>query len=380
MVDSIPLFEIAWDESDVSNAVESITRGSHWAKGPFVDRFESRLANYLDVEHAVTVNSGTTALVAALRAGGVGPDDEVIVPSFTFIATANAVRLVGATPVFADIETESYGLDPVSVEEQITGRTAAIVPAHLYGEPCRIGELREISRSHDLLLVEDAAEAFGATSGGEPVGTFGEMGVYSFCQNKIVVTGEGGAITTDDDEIASNLRLYRSHGRASTDYFEETSSGEYRALGTNIRMSDLTAALGCAQMEKVDEILEARRDVADYMNRRLVDIEGVAAPLPREDTKPVYQLYTVEFDDPVIRESVIESLENDGISSKIYWNTPVHATQYYRETVEDPSPDLRKTESVATKVLSLPMYPGLTISQADRIVNSVRRGIEASLD
>jgi len=376
MPDRIPLFEIAWDEQDVLNAVESIGRGGYWAKGPFVEEFEAGLESYLGVEHAVVVNSGTTALVGALRAAGVGPGDEVIVPSFTFIATANAVRLVGAEPVFADVEPDTYGLDPESVEARVTDRTAAILPVHLYGAPCRIDALLDVADREDLAVIEDAAEAFGATHDGEYVGTFGDAGALSFCQNKVLVTGEGGAVVTDDDDLAAELRLYRSHGRAEGDYFDSVGSGEYLALGTNIRMSDLTAAVGCAQLGKVDELIAGRRAAAGRLSDGLADLDGVRVPRPPEDGTHVYQLYTVELDPEIDRATVVETLDERGVSSKIYWDTPVHRTDYYEETSDGPAPELPTTASVVDRVLSLPMYPDLSPAATDRIVAAVREGVE----
>jgi len=375
MTDRIPLFEIAWDDQEILNAVESIGRGEYWAKGPFVDEFESRLEEYFNIEHAIVVNSGTSSLVTALESSNIEPGDEVVIPSMTFIATANAVRLVGAEPVFADIDRDTYGLSPDSVRENVTEDTAAIIPVHLYGGPCRIDRIQEIATQHDLMVVEDAAEAFGSTYDGEKVGTFGDVGILSFCQNKIVVTGEGGAVITDDDEIAANARLYRSHGRTPGDYFESVGSGEYVALGTNLRMSDLTAAIGCAQMEKVDELIGGRQAAAKYMNDQLAKVDGVRVPRPIEGGTHVYQLYTVQFDNEVDRQVVIDTLDEHGVSSKIYWDTPVHETHYYTETMDDPSPNTPTTQEVGDTILSLPIYPDLTPKQADQIVAAVEDGV-----
>lgn len=379
MPDHIPLFEIAWDESDILNAVESIGRGGYWAKGPFVDQFERQLESYLGVEHAIVVNSGTTALVAALRANGVGPGDEVIIPSFTFIATANAVRLVGAEPVFADIETDTYGLDPDDVRTRVTDRTACILPVHVYGTACRIDDILTIADNQNLVLIEDAAEAFGATYEGKHLGTLGHAGVFSFCQNKVITTGEGGAVVTDDHDMATDLRHYRSHGRATGDYFNDSGSGEYVTLGTNIRMSDLTAAVGCAQLDKADELIAGRRAAATQMNDAFAEVSGIQVQGQLPKATHVYQLYTIELAPEVDRSTVIDSLDEKGISSKIYWDTPVHQTQYYRETTDAPPTNLPATEAAVDRVLSVPIYPGLTFSQVDRTVDAVVDAVEGCL-
>lgn len=375
MDEPIPLFEIAWDEDDIVNAVQSIGRGSYWAKGPYVDSFENGLEDYFGVEHAITTNSGTTALVAALQACGVGEGDEVIVPSFTFIATANAVRLVGAEPVFADVERKTYGLDPESVRDCLTERSAAIVPVHVYGAPCRIQELRTIAEEADLFLVEDAAEAFGASTADGLAGTLGDAGVLSFCQNKILPTGEGGAVVTDDDELAAKVRLYRSHGRPEGSYFESVGSGEYVALGTNIRMSDLTAAVGCSQLEKVDALIDRRRTVASTLHDRLKKLDGVSVHDGTPDTTHVYQLYTITLQSDIDRDTVIEALNERGIAAKIYWDTPVHQAQYYREADTWGDAVLPVTEDLVGRVLSLPMYPDLESRQIDRIADAVEAGV-----
>jgi perosamine synthetase len=374
-VDEIPLFEIDWSPSDIEAVTDSIERGGYWAKGPYIGEFEANIEAYLGVDHALVVNSGTTALVAALEGLGVGEGDEVIVPSFTFIATANAVRLVGAKPVFADIERETYGLDPTAVEARITDSTAAILPVHCYGAACRIHELADVADDHGVALLEDAAEAFGTESDGQSIGTVGDVAALSFCQNKIVPTGEGGAVVTDDDEIARRVELYRSHGRASADYFETASSGEYVATGTNIRMSDLTAALGYSQLDRVDELIAGRQQAADRLNAGFAPISGVSPHQPLDGGTHVYQLYTVELSAEIDREHVIETLADHDISSKVYWDPPVHRTTNYDGTSD--IPELPVTDDIASRVLSLPMHPNLSEHETDRIVAAVETAVES---
>lgn len=375
--EEIPLFRIDWDAAEVKHAIDSITRGSHWANGPYVDRFEAVLADHAGVEHAVTFNSGTSALVSALDAAGVGPGDEVVVPSFTFVATANAVAAVGARPVFADVEAETYGLDPTHVREVVGDDTAAIVPVHYAGCPCRIDDLREIAREHDLVLIEDAAEAQGAQFGGRHVGTFGDAGVLSFCQNKVVTTGEGGAVLTDDDELAERLRLRRSHGRASSDHFERAEPGEYVDLGYNHRMADVVASVGLAQMERVEDIVARRRAVGRDLADRVAEIDGVAPPTEPAGCRHVYQLFTVTFDPAVDRDGVVEALAARGVASKVYFE-PVHLSAFYRREYGCEPGTLPTTEQYTERVLSLPMCPDLTEHERSRIAAALGDAVAAN--
>lgn len=369
MTDSIPLFDISWHREDLMNAIESITRGGYWAKGPYVDQFERKLESYLDIEHARVVNSGTTALVCALKGIGVEEADEVIIPSFSFIATANAVRLIGATPVFADIEAETYGLDPESVETAITDDTAAILPVHVYGQSYNTDAIGAIAATHDIPVIEDAAEALGATYNGQKVGTFGDAAALSFCQNKIVATGEGGAVVTDDDEIASTVELFRSHGRASTEYFDSVETGEYVSVGSNYRMADLVAALGCGQMENIGSLIAGRQRAASELTGRINEIPAIEPPTPVHG-RHVYQIYTVTLDPTIDRDIVIETLADRKIAAKVNWN-PIHTYDHYRPFVRD-STDLSTTKDIAARVLSLPMHPGLTVEEVDRIADGLR--------
>jgi len=372
MYDHIPLFEVPWEIEDLQNVIESIGRGGWWANGPFIEKFENKVASYLDIEHAIAVNSGTSALMAALHAIGIGDGDEVIVPSFTQQATVNAVKMVGGEPVFADIERTTYGLNPSEVTDRITDATEAILPVHVYGSVCRIGEICEIAAEHDITVVEDAAEAQGAKRYGQMAGTFGDVGALSFCQNKIVPTGEGGMVITDDDEIARQASLYRSHGRASEDYFESADSGRHVSVGGNFRMPDMIAAVGCSQMERVESLIQGRRKAALAMTEAFESTLGVT-PHTFEDGQHVYQFYSVTFDLNIDRDAVISHLADRNISSKVYWDPPVHRSEYYSDSGDW---NLPVTEVVSKRVLSLPIHPELSSEEVARIIEGVQTACE----
>jgi len=367
----IPLFEISWDETDIANVVESVSRGGYWAKGPFIDQFEEGLEDYFGVEHALVVNSGTTALECALRAFGIGPGDEVLVPSFTFIATANVVELVGADPVFVDIERETLGMDPVDARQKVTDDTALILPIHCYGSPCKIEALSSVAEETGVPLLEDAAEAFGAVAGGQLIGTFGEAAALSFCQNKILPTGEGGAVLTDDDGLATEIEQFRSHGRKQNEeYFESSSSGEYVSVGSNYRMPDLVAALGCSQLAKVDSLLEGRRRVAETYTSAFESLSNIK-PFTGRDSggdSNAYQLYSILLDDEKDRNSLLQALSSRGISSKVYWDPPVHRTKYYKKKTDV---ELSVTDDIAGRVLSIPIYPDMSPVDVEMVVNEI---------
>ena len=378
---NIPLFKIYWDEEDVERVTSVIKRGMYWAIGPEVREFERKIAQYVGVNHAFAVNSGTSALHAALVAHGIGEGDEVIVPSFTFIATANAPLFVGAKPVFAEIEEETYGLDPEDVERRITAKTKAIIPIHYGGSPCHIEELQQIAQKHNLLLIEDAAESLGAAVNGRKVGSFGDSAILSFCAPKVITTGEGGMILTDSRDIYEKVKLICNHGRAETaDYFSSTEQMEYVTLGYNFRMSTMTAALGIAQMEKIDKIIRMRRENADYMSERLSQIEAVKTPRVPDRFFHVYQLYTIQLrDNSKLRDALMGYLLRKKIMARVYFY-PVHLTQFYRRAFRYEEGYLPLTEKVASEVLTLPMYPTLTREEIDysaqSIENFLMKGVE----
>jgi perosamine synthetase len=369
MDNDIPLFEISWDIEDVKNVADSVGRGSYWAKGPYITEFEEKLESYLGAEYAVVVNSGTSAIHCALESLDLDEDSEVIVPSFTQQATANAVRLAGATPVFADIELDTYGLDPSSVRDVITPNTEAILPVHVYGSVCKIDALVDIAEENDLAVVEDAAEALGAHRNGEYAGTFGDAAALSFCQNKIIATGEGGAVVTDNEEIAEKVKLFRSHGRASTDYFDSSKSGRHVSVGANLRMPDVVAALGCSQMDKVEDFIQGRRDAALRMNEAFEETEGTE-PHVFENGRHVYQFYAITLGPDIDRDKVIDYLDEKGVSSKVYWDPCVHESEAHND--KSSSTELTNTEDISERVLSLPIHPELSDNEADYIIQTVR--------
>lgn len=373
---NVPLFKIHFDENDFGFVSETIKRGSNWAVGSNIEQFESEICQYIGSNYAVSFNSGTSALHASLIAHGIKRNDEIIVPSFTFIATANSPLFVGAKPIFADIEEKTYGLDPESVLENITEKTKAIIPVHYAGCPCDIVSLREIADDYNLILVEDAAEAFGAEAKGKKVGTFGDSSMFSFCQNKIITTGEGGAIVTDSKEVFHKLKLIRSHGRLeSHDYFSSTSTFDYITLGYNFRMSNITAALGRSQLQKVDKIIKMRRKNALYLSSSLEGLPFLRLPIPSVDVSHVYQLYTIFVDSK--RDELMHFLENSGIFSKIYFS-PVHLTHFYSEILNyDVS--LPVTEDVSKHVLTLPMYPDITQNEMNYVASKIKEFYEVGL-
>lgn len=350
----IPLFKIYHDSEDVEQVTLALESGMNWAAGESISAFEEKLAGYHGLRYAITFNSGTSALHATHLAYGIGPGDEVIVPSFTFIATANSPLFTGARPVFADIEEETCGLDPEDVAEKITPRTKAILPIHYGGCPCRIRELKELADDHGLLLIEDAAEAFGAGVHGKMVGTFGDAAMLSFCQNKVITTGEGGAMVTDSQEIAERLKLIRSHGRVETcNYFNATEEMDYKTLGFNFRMSSLTAALGLAQIHKADALIRMRRDRAAEYTRALAR-SGARCRVPRvpRGLFHVYQIFSVEVEN---RDELMAFLASRGIMTKVYF-PPVHKTSYYRDVLGYEC-TLPVTERVSERILSIPFHP-----------------------
>jgi len=372
MKTKIPLFKIYWDENDVKAVSDAIKMGMNWAIGPRIEEFEKKIAAYIGTKYALAFNSGTSALHALMIAYGFGAGDEVIVPSFTFIATANAPLFVGARPVFAEIESETCGLDPEDVKKKITSRTKAIMPIHFGGCACKIRELRQIAKDRNLILIEDAAEALGAQIDDKKTGTFGDAAVISLCANKVITTGEGGVVVTDSREILEKMKLARSHGRLDTaNYFTTSQYMDYIDLGYNFRMSNILAALGISQLKKIKKIIRARKQNAAYLSKKLEKIPQIITPSSPAGYSHVYQMFTILVKNGrAERDRLKDHLGRAGIMTKVFFD-PVHLTGFYKKSSGYKIGDLPVTEMVSAQVLTLPMYPSLTRKEMDFIAKSI---------
>ncbi|GAD35623.1 PLP-dependent enzyme possibly involved in cellwall biogenesis [Microbacterium sp. TS-1] len=339
-------------------AVDRVLRSGMIAQGPEVAAFEQEFAaHFVESRPVVAVNSGTSGLHLGLLAAGIGPGDEVIVPSFTFAATANSVALTGASPVFADIEPDTFSLDPAAVEGAITPRTRGILPVHLYGHPARMGELADIATRHDIALFEDAAQAHGAALGDRPVGTFGAFAMFSLYPTKNMTSGEGGMVSTVNEEFARRVRLLRNQGMER--------QYENEVVGFNARMTDIHAAIGRVQLTKVEAWTETRRANARFLDNNL---RGVVVPPVAEGARHVYHQYTIRV--PEDRDGFVRALRDEHhVGSGVYYPIPNHRLPSLASFA--PGLELPETERAAAEVISLPVHPSLSDDDLERIVSAV---------
>ena len=342
---------------DEKNAVLEVLSSGQLAQGPKVREFEASFAELCDVKHAIATTSGTSALHVALLAHGIGEGDEVITSSFSFIASANCALFVGARPVFADIEPEFYTIDPANISVRITSKTKAILPVHLYGQPCDMDAIVEIARKHDLIILEDACQAHGSTYNGLPVGSFGTA-CFSFYPTKNITTIEGGMITTNDSKIAERARLIRDHGSPRR--------YEHVMLGYNLRMNDLQAAIGLVQLEKLMGWNSQRQANAAYLTNELSKMKEVVPPKVRDGSQHVFHQYTIRIND---RDEAAQKLRDKGIGVGVHYPIPIHKQPLYQELGYDDS--LPNSEIASQEVLSLPVHPSLSRADLDSIVEAV---------
>jgi len=355
-------------------AVIEVIRSGWVSQGARVAAFEEAVASYVGARYAVATSSCTTALHLALLYCGIGPGDEVIVPSFTFIATANAVLHSGAKPVFVDIDRRTYNLDPAKVEEAVSPRTRAIIPVDQIGLPADLDAIQDIARRHGLHVVEDAAPAIGARYRGERVGSLSELTCFSFHARKVITTGEGGMITTNNEEMATQARIGRSHGASISDLARHQANAvaieEYPVLGFNYRMTDIQASIGIQQMQKLDWILERRRTLGERYTAALGDIEGLEPPFVPPDVEHTYQSYCVRITNGRhSRDEVMAAMMERHIATR-RGVMAIHLEPYYRRRFGAVS--LPVTEEMARTTLLVPLFPTMTEAEQDYVIESLR--------
>lgn len=344
--------------SEIRAAVDSVLGSGRYVGGPQASALERDLAEALDVAHVVTVNSGTDAVVLALRAAGIGPGDEVIVPSYTFIATASAVSLVGATPIFTDVVAEGFTIDPSAVAAAVTTRTRAVIAVHLFGEPAALEELTALCADEGLLLVEDVAQAFGATYRGRPVGGFGTLAALSFYPTKnLACAGDGGAVATNDAGLATMVRSLANHGA--------TGPQQYARLGVNSRLDDIQAAILRVKLPHVERWNDTRRRLAGAYCDGLRGVP-VRLPQPPAHVQHVYHQFVIET---ARRDALREHLADAGIETAVYYPTPCHLQPMYAGAAQ---PTLPVAEAASRTSLALPIYPELSLEAVRHVCAQVR--------
>ena len=372
----IPLYKIFTDDEDIKLITNIVKRGNNWALGPEIEELEKKLANYVGVDYCLTLNSGTSALHASLLSNGVGNSDEILVPSFSFISTANAALFVNSKPVFVDIEEETFGMNPELIEQNISNKTKAIIPMDYGGQSCKIFEIKEKADKNNLILIEDAAESLGSKIKGSKVGSVSDIAIFSFCGNKVLTTGEGGAIVTNSKEKFEKIKLIRSHGRIDEgNYFSNPNIANYYDIGYNWRMSSITASLGISQLDKLEKIISMRQKNAEYISTRISKWNQIRTPKSTNENENIFQMYTIRLLNKEIRNNLQKFLLEKKIFSKIYF-TPIHLSKFYMNKVGTKKGDLPVTEKVSDQVLTLPLYPNMEKEEMDYIVDSVNRFFE----
>ncbi len=364
--------------SDAEAAAVARVLESGWvSQGPKVAEFEVAFARYVGARHAVAINSCTAGLHLALLALGIGPGDEVVLPAFTFIASANAVEYCGATPVFVDIDPLTYNVDVAAVAGKLTSRTRAMMPVHLFGLSADMEPIMALARARNLHVIEDAACGVGARYRGTHVGTIGAAGCFSFHPRKAITTGEGGMLTTDDDALAAHVRSLRSHAASVSDLSRHEGSGfrlpQFAEVGFNYRMTDLQAAVGVVQMEKLDTILTRRTELADRYTAALAGIPGLRAPAVPSGYVHGYQSYVawVGADAALSRDELAARLEADGIAVR-QGTHAVHALDYYAKRYGLAPGDCPRAWEAEQRSLALPLYPTMQPSEHRYVVERLR--------
>jgi perosamine synthetase len=366
-----PVFSVPMSAPDVTEddiaAVTAVLRSGRLALGARCVEFEESLARYVGVRHAVGVSSGTAALHLLVRGLGIGEGDEVLVPSFTFAASVNAILYERATPVFVDIEPQTYNLDPRDIEAKLSPRTKAIMAVDVFGHPAPWDELNEIASRHCLVVIDDACEGLGAEYHGRRLGGFGAAAAFAFYPNKQITAGEGGVITTNDDDLAAYVRSARNQGRGDGPWLEHI------RLGYNYRLDEMSAALVCSQLRRIEELLRKRADVAAMYTAELADIGGIRIPKVMPDVRMSWFVYVITLEKGIDGAKVLSGLEKRGIPARVYF-MPIHLQPYIAALGLSGSP-LPVTESLLGRTLALPFHSNLTQAEVHQVATALRASL-----
>ncbi|MBI2673317.1 DegT/DnrJ/EryC1/StrS family aminotransferase [Candidatus Woesearchaeota archaeon] len=370
----VPLCKPYFDEKE-NEAVKEVLDSGWLAHGPKTKEFEKLFADYIGVKHAIAVNSCTSGLQLALHASDLR--GEVIIPSFTFVATANAVINAGCKPIFADIKYDTCNIDPDDVENKITKDTVAIMPVHYAGQSVDMDRIMDLANKHNLVVIEDSAETIGGTFNDKKTGGFG-IGVFSFYPTKNITTAEGGMITTNDSELAHKIEALKAHGVSSSAFERERKEKPWLRdaiySGYNYRLPDVLAALGIVQLKKLEEMNRLRRAHACYLNENLSK-EFMDLPVEDARAKHVYQMYTIKLHDNIDRTKFLKFLRDKEIGASVHFDPPVHKQSFYKNH----NASLPVTEKVSEKIVTLPMFPGLKKEELDYIIKVINEAIKFSL-
>jgi len=368
MTPSIPLIKVNVGKEELE-AVKRVFDSGFLAQGPTTKKFEQEFAKYIQAKHASATTSCTTALQLAVASLGISKGDEVIVPSFTFPASANAVAREGAKPVFADVSLDTFNADPVSIEEKITDHTKAIMPIHLFGQAADMDAVNAIAKKHGLKVIEDAACAAGTRFKGKHVGTLGDFGCFSFHPRKILTTGEGGMITTNQDDLAEVAESLKDHGKAV-----EGEKIVFKRPGFNFRLSDILSAIGIEQLKKLDATIKRRQELAKKYSELLEDTEGIWTPKTTSYSNHTFQSYVLLLDKKGARDKIIKALAEKGIQSQIGTYAvhlqPAYSSQGWK------SGDCPNSETAFADTLTLPLYTQMTNEEQDKVVKELKNALE----
>lgn len=380
--DHIP-FYIPWITNEDKKAVSEAIKSRWLTGGSRAIHFEKMFADYIGVEHAISASSCTAALHLAMRVLNIKPGDEVIVPVFTFAATANAPIFCGAKPLFADVNEKTFNISPEDILNRITRKTKAIIPVHYGGQPCDMKEILDIAEDYKLHVVEDCAHSLGSEYEGKKTGNLGTIGCFSFYPTKIITTMEGGMITTNDEHLARRLRILREHGMTKSASDRESDATWYYDvvdLGYNYRLNEVQAALGISQLKRVEEGIERRIEAAHYYTKKL-SLDGITPPYEDPNRSHIFHLYVIKIQKDVAgitREELFGKLQNNGIGVSVHY-TPLHLLSFYKKFLSDNSNTFPVAEQVCEQILSLPLFPTLSKKNIDVITEKIEKIIKCKM-